>query len=99
MRSTIEVLVGQEPESAVVVLTRATLAAVALIAMVPVTSGVGRLLTPLVPKLSATRKYWPGWSVTFDRAVTCQAVPVAAAYCTDQPLSDCGEAPRLNSAM
>ena len=46
---------GQEPESAVVVLTRATLPAVAFMAMEPVASGFGRLLTPFVPKASATR--------------------------------------------
>ena len=46
---------GHEPVSATVELTSATFAAVALIAMVPVTSGVGRLLTPLAPKDSPTR--------------------------------------------
>lgn len=46
---------GHEPDSAVVVLTSATLPAVALIAMEPVASAAGMLLTPFVPKASATR--------------------------------------------
>lgn len=47
--------VGHAPESAVVVLTSATLPAVALMVMEPFASGEGRLLTPFVPKASATR--------------------------------------------
>jgi hypothetical protein len=46
---------GHVPESAVVVLTSATLPAVALMAMEPAASAVGRLLTPFVPKASETR--------------------------------------------
>jgi hypothetical protein len=36
--------------------------------------------------------------VTFVSGVTCQVVPPAEAYCTDQPFKDCGEGPRLNSS-
>src|SRR4051794_23885992 len=90
---------GQAPLRATVLLTRATFAAVADMAMVPVTSGVGTLFTPFAPALSATRKYWPGWMETFGSAVTCQAVPVAAAYCTDQPLTETGLPPRLKISM
>src|SRR3954452_6220708 len=92
-------VVGHAPVNAVVLLTSATFAAVADIAIVPVASGVGRTLTPFAPALSATRKYWPGWMETFGRAVTCQAVPVAAAYCTDQPFTETGLPPRLKISM
>ena len=54
-RSTISVAVGQRPDSAVVVLTSATLPAVALMLMEPDASAAGRLLTPFAPKASATR--------------------------------------------
>jgi hypothetical protein len=54
-RSTISVPVGHEPDSAVVVWTRATLPAVALMLTEPDTSAAGRLLTPFAPKASATR--------------------------------------------
>ena len=43
------------PERAVVVLTRATLPAVALMLMLPVASGVGRLVVPPDPAASCTR--------------------------------------------
>ena len=46
---------GHEPDSAVVILTRATLPAVALMAMEPVASAAGRSLTPFAPKASDTR--------------------------------------------
>ena len=42
-------LVGHEPESAVVLLTSATFPAVALMAIVPVTSGVGSGVVPAAP--------------------------------------------------
>jgi hypothetical protein len=42
-------LVGHEPESAVVLLTSATLPAVALMASVPVASGVGSAVVPAAP--------------------------------------------------
>ena len=47
--------IGQAPVSAVVVFTSATLPAVALIAMLPVASGVGRFMVPPVPCASWTR--------------------------------------------
>jgi hypothetical protein len=47
--------VGQAPLSGVVLLTSATLPAVALILIVPVASGVGRFVVPLVPAASWTR--------------------------------------------
>jgi hypothetical protein len=46
---------GQLPLNAVVLLTNATLAAVALIAIVPVASGVGKEDMPLLLKDSAIR--------------------------------------------
>jgi hypothetical protein len=55
-KSTIDAPDGQDPVNAVVVLTSATFAAVALIAMVPVASGVGSVFTPFAPADSATRK-------------------------------------------
>ena len=45
-------LVGHEPVSAVVLLTSATLPAVALIAIVPVASGVGSAVVPAAPAAS-----------------------------------------------
>ena len=46
---------GQVPERAVVVLTSATLPAVAFIAMPPVASGVGSVAPPPDPAASCTR--------------------------------------------
>jgi len=89
---------GQEPDRAVVVLTRATLPAVALMLVEPVTSGVGSELTPFALPAPCTRYRCPGASVTFVRLVTCHEVPPAAAYCTDHPLSDCASVPRLKSS-
>ena len=54
-KSTIDALAGQAPDEAVVVLMSATFPAVALIAIVPVASAVGRLFTPFAPSDSATR--------------------------------------------
>ena len=48
-RSTTVPPVGQAPLSSVVELTSATFPAVALIAIVPVASGAGRLVVPPVP--------------------------------------------------
>ena len=48
-------LEGQVPDNAVVVLTKATLPAVALIAIVPETSGVGIEFTPFAPAPSAIK--------------------------------------------
>jgi hypothetical protein len=47
---------GHAPVKAEVLFTTATFPAVALMAMVPVTSGVGRELTPFALNDSATRK-------------------------------------------
>jgi hypothetical protein len=91
---------GQAPFNATVLLTSATLPAVADIAIVPVASGVGSELTPFAPAPSATRRYWPGESETFGRLVTDHApVPVAAPYCTDQPFTETVVFPRLNNSM
>jgi hypothetical protein len=88
------------------VLTRATLPAPAAIAI-----GVGSIRsaagngTPVVPPACCTRKYWPGLSVTDGNSVFCVSfapkapVPVALAYCSDQPASDTGTSPLLNSSM
>lgn len=54
-RSTMFVPEGHEPESAVVVLTRVTLPAVALRLIEPVASGVGSELTPFALPASCTR--------------------------------------------
>ncbi len=86
--------VGQPPVSAVVVLTRATLPAVALIAMVPMASGVGRLVVPPVPWASWIRYFVLAARVP-EMGVTCQVVPVAEAYCTDQPVKLTGLPERL----
>jgi hypothetical protein len=91
--------VGQETVRAVVELTRATLPAVADIVMLPVASGVGRLVVPPVPAACWMRKYWPGLSETVGRIVTCQVVPVAAAYWTDMPAVLAAEAPALKISM
>ena len=87
---------GHEPESAAVVLTRATLPAVALRLMEPEASGVGSGLTPFALPANWTRYRCPGASVKSLSAVDCHApVPVAEAYCTDQPPSETVTAPRL----
>src|SRR4029079_6421049 len=91
--------VGQAPARAVVILTSATFAVVALIAIVPVTSGGGRLLTPFAPAPSATSKYPPAGTETFGKLVTCHVVPVAAAYWTDQAVNETATMPPLNSSM
>jgi hypothetical protein len=51
-----EAEVGQAPVNAVVLFTRATFAAVALIEIVPVASGAGSGLTPFAEDDSATRR-------------------------------------------
>ena len=79
--------------------TSATFPAVALMEMVPTTSGVGSGVVPPAPWASWTRKYWPGASVVAVRFVFCHTVPVAAAYWTDHPLRLAGDVPRLNSSM
>ena len=89
-----------------VVLASATLPAPAAIAIGvgSATSGVGSGLPTAAFVASCTRKYWPGCNVTSGSSVSCVAltprlpVPVALAYCTDQPFSDTGVVPRLNSS-
>src|SRR5471030_803744 len=54
-KSTMLAPVGHAPDRAVAVLTSATLAFVALMAMLPVASGVGKLVVPAVPAASCTR--------------------------------------------
>ena len=66
-------------------LTRATRPAVPDIAMVPWTSVRGRgAAVVLAPVASATTYVLRGAMVPV-RAVRCQEVPVAEAYCTDHP--------------
>lgn len=91
--------VGQAPVRAVVEVTRATLPAVADMAMVPVASGVGRLVVPPAPCASWMRRYWPGRRETLGRLVTCQEVPAADAYWTDMPLTLAAEGPALKTSM
>lgn len=87
---------GHEPDRAAVVLTRATLPAVALMLIEPVASGVGSELMPFAFPAPCTRYRCPGASVKSPSAVTCHApVPVAAAYCKDQPPRETAVAPRL----
>ncbi|HEX9376450.1 MAG TPA: hypothetical protein VGB19_09455 [Actinomycetota bacterium] len=95
-------MIGPEPHApvmALVPLTRPTLPAVALMLIDPVASAGGSVAPtdPAVP--SWTRKYWPAARLNAGRAVTCQVVPAAAAYCTDSPFKFTEEAPRLNSSM
>lgn len=84
-------------------LATATLPPLADIAMPPLASGVGKL-APSAPAAvpSCTRKYWPGATLqgpAGQAAVTDHApVPVAEAYCTDQPARLTDEAPRLKSS-
>ena len=87
--------------STVVLFTRATLPAVAAIAMLPVASGVGRLTEPPAPAASCTRKYAPGWTTTFGRFVRLELLklPTDEAYCTDQPFRLTADVPRLCSSM
>jgi hypothetical protein len=86
-----------------VLLVTATLPLLADIATLPLASGAGKL-APSAPAAvpSCTRKYWPGATLqgpVGQTAVTDQApVPVADAYCTDQPARLTGEAPRLKSS-
>ncbi|HEY3262243.1 MAG TPA: hypothetical protein VGJ95_18590 [Pseudonocardiaceae bacterium] len=84
--------------SPAVEVTSTTLPVVADMLVVPVASGVGSG-TPLAPPASCTSRYWPGCRVMAGSAVGLFAaklpVPVALAYCTDQPATDAGLAPRL----
>src|SRR5262249_8228980 len=87
--------------SPVVEVTTTTLPAVADMLVVPTASGAGSG-TPLTPPASCTSRYWPGCNVIDGSTVTPLAaklpVPVALAYCTDQPATDAGSAPRLYSS-
>lgn len=88
-----------EPLRALVDDTSATFAAVPLIRVVPVVSGVGSDTVPPVPSACFTRWYWPGASVTADSGVTIHDVPAELAYCTDQPARLTGAVPALKSSM
>src|SRR5262249_21598912 len=84
MKSTIAPPTGHPPLRATVLLTSATLPAVALMAILPVAFGEGKFVVPPAPCASWMRKYCPGASEPL-RAVTCHVAPAADAYCTDQP--------------
>src|SRR6266436_5602023 len=94
---------GQEPESVIVVETRATLAAVPLRLIVPVASGVGRLWATPDPAASCTRKYFPGSSrqgPLRQSGVTAQLpVPVSEISWTDQPVRSTVVVPRLKISI
>jgi hypothetical protein len=91
--------------SGVVVFTSATLPAVALMAIgvASVTSGAGSGAPAPAPAASWTRRYCPDPRVP-ESSVSCPApaprlpVPVALAYWSDQPASEAGAPPRLNSS-
>src|SRR5215470_10379378 len=76
----------------------ATLPLVALIAIVPVASGVGSGTPEPAPAASWIRKYLPGAMLPV-RLVFDHDEPVDDAYCTDQPVMVTVEAPRLNNSM
>ena len=79
--------------------TSATLPSLALMAVVPVASGVGRT-APVAPEACCTRKYCPGCRFP-DSAVTFaenRPVPAALAYCRVIPVNDTTLEPRLNSS-
>ena len=78
-------------------MTSATLPALADIAMVPETSGVGIGAPFPAPAPSWTRYAAPGAMLPVS-LVTCQVAPVDDAYWTDQPLTSTGELPLLVSS-
>src|SRR5882672_2602819 len=94
---------GFEPPlhpSDAVELTRATLPAPAAMLIAGTETRSGARAIPFDPPASCTRKYWPGLRDTFGSSVIWFVtpklpVPVALAYCSDLPLSDTGDAPRL----
>src|SRR5438128_12151418 len=94
---------GQEPESAVVVVTSATLPVVPLRLIEPVASGVGRFCVPPAPAASCTRKYLPGASrhgpVAQSGVTDHVPVPVAVFSCTDQPARSTVVVPRLKTSI
>ena len=89
MKSTMSVSVmsvPHEPVSGSLLLTSATLPAVALMLTSPVTFGVGRAVPAAPPDARPTRKYSPGPMMPPIGAIAAQsAVLVADAYWTVQP--------------
>ncbi len=76
---------GQLPLNEIELLTSATLPVVALMLMSPEMLGVTGSGEPFAPGASATRKYSPGAIVPPSGCLLVQLVPVAEAYCSDQP--------------
>ncbi len=89
---------GQDPLSAAVPLTNATLPAAAarVSALVGLTSGVGRFARPEAPP-SCTRKYPPAGMVPLSSA-TDHELPVVDAYWIDVPARLTAVVPRLCSS-
>jgi hypothetical protein len=88
--------------SAVVLVTTATRPAVALIAIVPVTSAVK--VPPTAPPLASLIRKYPPAGIEHgplgQMGVTWKApVPVAELYWTDQPVTSTAVPPRLNTSM
>ncbi|HEX9296339.1 MAG TPA: hypothetical protein VF881_10900 [Polyangiaceae bacterium] len=87
--------------SPVIVLTSATLPPLALMFTVPIASGVGSAGADPVPAAICTSRYCPGAKVALIGVTALEAkvpVPVALAYCTDQPLSEKAVELRLKSS-
>src|SRR5690242_17872570 len=91
--------VGQAPLNAFIEATNATFPAPAASAMVPVASGVGKVVPTEPPLASAIRKYWPGCRTTFGNLVTSHDVPAALAYCTLRPFRFTAVADGLKSSI
>jgi hypothetical protein len=74
------------------------------IGVASVVSGVGRGAPTAALEASWTSRYWPGARVTSGSSVSWPAlaprfpVPVGLAYCSDQPPTEAGLVPRLNSS-
>src|SRR5438105_394457 len=88
--------------TAAVELTSATFPPDALMAMLPIASGLARSTVPPAPGASRIRKYWPGCSVNAGRSVNeplLPRFPVVLAYWTDMPPSGIGALPRLKTSM
>src|SRR5215203_6060791 len=92
--------IGQLPASPSKLLTNATLPLVALRLIRPplmLASGNGAPSAP--PEASDTSRYWPAPIVPPSGCrFTAQPLPVADAYCKDQPLRFTGPVPRLNNS-
>src|SRR5687768_5240894 len=87
--------------SDVVVLTRATVPAVADMAMLPLASGVGSGVVPPAPWASPMR-YRPPAGTAPERLVTCHWLVgdgLAGRYWTLQPATDAASLPALASSM